>query len=190
VASFTSVGFLPSSSCLSCVEWRCNRTFVAFYLPDSSPTYFHFCLRVFCFRSVTRSLELSSRTHGGFICLRLAFFRNLRFYSYLFVLFCVSDNPSCPSSVMPLLPLHFIFVPRTRRKATHLLFPLLFICSPLIAQLLTDFILQGVQLWTPDCLSHLVPPLHGLCGRRQAFLEGRVVESRRLRTDDARSYGR
>jgi hypothetical protein len=85
-----------------------NEPLSPFYLPDSSPTYFHFCLLVFCFRSVTRSLELSSRTSRGFICLLFAFFRYLRYYSYSFVLFCVLTEPSvtCVSRDPTTSPFH------------------------------------------------------------------------------------
>jgi hypothetical protein len=76
-----------------------------FYLSDSSPTYFYSCLLVFCSRSFTRSLELSSRTHRGFICPLFAFFRNLKSYSYSFVSFCVSAHPLFSFSLTLLVPL-------------------------------------------------------------------------------------
>jgi hypothetical protein len=91
-----------------------------FVLPDSCPTHFHFCLLVFCLRSFTRSLELSSQTHGGFIYLLLAFFRNLRSYFYLFVLFGVSAHLLFPFSLTLLVPLLSTPVPRTPRNVAHL----------------------------------------------------------------------
>jgi hypothetical protein len=52
------------------------------FLPSGFfPNLFSFLSLIFCFRLFTCSLKLSSRTHGGFICLLFAFFRNLRSYS-------------------------------------------------------------------------------------------------------------